>query len=71
MKVIKAQISGCNGPLIYDLEELAHKPHGMQGLMSEIKEVFLAEGDIGDTYTLTIADMDEEEFENLQEFEGY
>lgn len=61
MKVFKTQLRDYNGPCV------VHEP---ESVIDEIRQI-LAEMDVGDAFTVTIAEMDREEYENLPEFLGY
>lgn len=68
VKVIKTQISGCCGPVIYSYEE--EEKNEFKEIFEEIKIMFFDEGQC-DKFTININFMGKQEFENLGEFKGY
>lgn len=63
MRVFKVQLEGFDGPTIY-------KPDEILGVLQEIEEL-LKEDDLDQKITITQEEMSEEEFNKLEEFEGY
>lgn len=61
MKVFKTQLLDFNGPCV------VHEP---ESVIDELRQVLPEMGE-GDAFTVTVAEMDEEEYENLPEFLGY
>ena len=61
MKVFETQLSDYNGPCV------VHEP---ESVMEELRQLLpeLAEGD---SFTVTVTEMDEEEYKGLPEFMGY
>lgn len=61
MIVYRVKLVGFNGPCAYDKLEDA---------LQEIRSL-MEEGDTSQTITITEAEMTEEEYESLEDFEGY
>lgn len=61
MKVFKTQYCGFGGPCVV---------HESESVLDELRQL-LPEMFEGDSFTVTVAEMDEEEYENLPEFLGY
>ena len=61
MKVFKTQYCGFGGPCVVDDPE---------SVLDELRQL-LPEMFEGDSFTITVAEMDEEEYKNLPEFLGY
>lgn len=62
MRVIKVQLEGFNGPTVYTEDEIPD-------ILKEIEEL-LREGDIGQKITISQEEMDEEEFNDMEDFAG-
>lgn len=61
MKVFKTQYCDFGGPCV------VHKP---ESVLDELRQL-LPEMSVGDVFTITIVEMDKEEYEDLPEFLGY
>ena len=61
MKVFETQLSGYNGPCV------VHEP---ESVIDELRRT-LPEMGVGDSFTITVEEMDEKEYKNLPEFLGY
>lgn len=61
MKVFKTRLEGYNGPIVVNKWESVILE--LQNLISEMS--------VGDVFTVTLDEMDEEEYSNLPEFTGY
>lgn len=61
MKVFKTQLWDFGGPCVV---------HEMESVLDEIRRV-LPEMSVGDSFTITVEEMDEKEYKNLPEFLGY
>lgn len=64
MKIIKTQIEGLSGPVVYSFEDF-------KGVVEELKNSFLENGEVGDLMEISIDEMEEDEFNDLPDFEGY
>ena len=61
MKVFKTQLWDFSGPCV------VHEP---ESVIDELRQVLPEMGE-GDSFTVTVEEMDEEEYKNLPEFMGY
>lgn len=61
IKIYLTQVSGLNGPVAF-AEEFS--------VIEELK-FHIEELSIGDTFTVTVAEMTQEDFDALADFEGY
>lgn len=61
IKVYYTQIKGYNGPVTYD---------DFEEVLTELREM-IEEMAVGDVFSIQVGEMEKEEFENLEEFEGY
>lgn len=61
IRVYCTQISECCGPVVWK---------NIKDVLTEVEEM-LPEVAVGDSFTITVEEMEEEEFDNLEEFAGY
>ena len=61
MKVFKTQLQGYNGPCVV---------HGPEAVIDELQALLPGMFE-GDSFTVTVAEISEEEYKNLPEFLGY
>ena len=71
MRVIKLQIKGFSGPMIFN-----HIDHALEEICNwlsndDLTNSISKDTCVGDQMVLTIGEMTEEELENLPEFEGF